>query len=127
LFDVGADLCLPISKQEKDAPLNPTLRVVQSQVDRLESAIDRLNAELQPLRSFILRGGTKEAAWAHWVCTVCRRAERRVASLARLEPINPLVLVYLNRLSDYLFVLARTLNAGGQADVLWKPGKGQTP
>jgi cob(I)alamin adenosyltransferase len=122
LFDVGADLCVPI---KQDVPEDSSLRIVASQVDRLEAAIDALNQSLQPLNSFIVRGGTVSASWAHLACTVCRRAERRIVTLAALEPINPLVVVYLNRLSDFLFVLARTLNDFGRADVLWQPGKGR--
>ena len=124
LFDVGADLCVPIA----DAPHeHPPLRVTQSQADKIELAVDRVNADLSPLHSFILRGGTSAAAWCHFACTVCRRAERRVSALLAVEgreKCNSLVLIYLNRLSDYLFVLARMLNHNGANDVLWKPGEG---
>jgi cob(I)alamin adenosyltransferase len=122
LFDVGADLCLPQSVDE-----NPGqhLRVRAEQAQRLEAAIDRLNADLAPLRSFVLPGGTQAAAWCHQARTVCRRAERDVVTLQRTEAVNPQVLIYLNRLSDLLFVLARVCNDGGKADVLWVPGKNQ--
>ena len=122
LFDVGADLCIPEAENEaKDS----SLRVVQSQIDKMEQAIDRLNKDLPPLKSFILPGGSPAAAWCHVARTVCRRAERRVVSLSKNEPVNPLVLIYLNRLSDLLFVLGRVLNGGGKSDVLWKPGAGR--
>jgi cob(I)alamin adenosyltransferase len=120
LFDVGADLCLP---QSTSKPSNPPLRVRPEQAERLEKAIDRLNANLAPLTSFVLPGGQPAAAWCHLARTVCRRAEREVVALSQTEPINPQVVIYLNRLSDLLFVLARVRNAGGQEDVLWQPGK----
>ncbi|SRR5581483_3740784 len=120
LFDVGADLCVPPADGE---PPGQRLRVTAAQAERLERAIDRLNEPLGPLHSFVLPGGTPAAAWLHLARTVCRRAERAVVALARLEPVNPQVLVYLNRLSDLLFVLARSANDGGQADVLWVPGQ----
>jgi cob(I)alamin adenosyltransferase len=120
LFDVGADLCVP---ERADEPPGQHLRVRPEQAQRLEAAIDRLNAGLEPLTSFVLPGGTFPAAWAHLARTVCRRAERAVVTLARSEPINPQLVVYLNRLSDLLFVLARVFNRNGQADVLWVPGK----
>ena len=123
LFDVGADLCVPQPADEKPGD---RLRVRPEQAQKVESAIDRLNANLTPLYSFVLPGGTPTAAWCHLARTVCRRAERAVVSLARTEPINPQVIVYLNRLSDLLFVLARHYNGQGHADVLWEPGKGGT-
>jgi cob(I)alamin adenosyltransferase len=123
LFDVGADLCLP---QPPDEPAGHRLRVRPEQAQRLEAAIDRLNAGLAPLASFVLPGGTPPAAWCHLARTVCRRAERAAVTLARAEPVNPEVIVYLNRLSDLLFVLARTYNGQGQADVLWVPGQTQS-
>jgi cob(I)alamin adenosyltransferase len=120
LFDVGADLCRPqSSKEESKKPL----RVQPEQVSRLEQAIDRLNAALSPLNSFVLPGGTQSAAWCHLARTVCRRAERDVVTLGRGEQINPQALVYLNRLSDLLFVLSRVYNGNGKEDVLWVPGK----
>lgn len=122
LFDLGADLCIP---SEVDEPVGKSLRVAGSQVERLESAIDRLNAGLEPLRSFVLPGGTPASAWCHLARTVCRRAERRVVSLASVEDVNPFVLAYLNRLSDLLFVLSRRFNGDGALDVLWRPGQQQ--
>src|SRR6266446_4246469 len=120
LFDVGADLCAPLpSEGEADR----RLRIQPIQAERLEKAIDRLNASLQPLKSFVLPGGSIGAAWCHLARTVCRRAEREVVALSRTEPVNPQVIVYLNRLSDFLFVLARVLNANGSLDVLWVPGQ----
>src|SRR5947209_13792782 len=119
LYDVGADLCLP--QREGESP-GKALRVTAAHVARLEAAIDRLNAGLPPLTSFVLPGGTIAAAWCHLARTVCRRAERDVVTLMRGEPVNPQVLVYLNRLSDLLFVLARVLNNQGTGDVLWVPG-----
>jgi cob(I)alamin adenosyltransferase len=123
LFDVGADLCCPQKPEESP---DQVLRVTAGQAARLEKAIDRLNAPLQPLRSFILPGGSPAAAWAHVARTVCRRAEREVVALSHQQPINPQVLIYLNRLSDLLFVLARVYNNQGQDDVLWKPGLTQS-
>src|SRR5438093_1318248 len=122
LFDVGADLCLP---QKSDELPGRSLRVQANQASRLEAAIDRLNARLAPLRSFVLPGGTPLAAWCHLARTVCRRTEREVVILARTESINPQIIVYLNRLSDLLFVLARACNDDGKADVLWQPGQSQ--
>ncbi len=119
LFDVGADLCRP---QAPDEASGARLRVRPDQAERLEQAIDRLNTGLSPLTSFVLPGGHPTAAWAHLARTVCRRAEREVVALAHAEPVNPTVVVYLNRLSDLLFVLARVYNNNGQGDVLWQPG-----
>ena len=125
LFDVGADLCIPAIANEQPGDV---LRVTAAQAERLEQAIDRLNEGLNPLKSFVLPGGTAAAAWLHLARTVCRRAERAVVTLMRGEPVNPQVLVYLNRLSDFLFVLARAANAGGGGDVLWVPGQNrETP
>jgi cob(I)alamin adenosyltransferase len=123
LFDVGADLCLPQSADEKPGA---HLRVRAKQAERLEQAIDRLNADLAPLTSFVLPGGQGAAAWCHLARTVCRRAERDVVSLSCGETINPQVIVYLNRLSDLLFVLARIYNNSGRDDILWQPGQTQT-
>lgn len=123
LFDVGADLCLPQTSNERSGKV---LRVEAEQARRLEQAIDRLNERLQPLRSFVLPGGTPLAAWCHLARTVCRRAERDVVTLARTETVNPQVVIYLNRLSDLLFVLARVSNDDGKSDVLWTPGKNQS-
>jgi cob(I)alamin adenosyltransferase len=119
LFDVGADLCVPLSEGESPGQ---GLRVVSAQYEQLERAIDRLNEHLQPLRSFFLPGGTPAAAWLHLARTVCRRAERTVVTLMHTEKINAHALIYLNRLSDFLFVLARVANASGKGDVLWVPG-----
>jgi cob(I)alamin adenosyltransferase len=121
LFDVGADLCVPPAADETPGA---KLRVRAEQATRLEGEIDRLNARLQPLTSFVLPGGSRAAAWCHLARTVCRRAERAVITLARTEPVNPQVIVYLNRLSDLLFVLARIANSDGRDDVLWVPGQG---
>src|SRR5205823_11509441 len=112
LFDVGADLCVPPAPDETPGQ---RLRVGPEKAARLEGVIDRLNEGLQPLNSFVLPGGQPAAAWCHLARTVCRRAEREVVTLARSEPVNPQVVVYLNRLSDLLFVLARVLNDGGRA------------
>jgi cob(I)alamin adenosyltransferase len=122
LFDVGADLCVPATADEDPGS---RLRVRPEQATRLEAAIDRLNAPLGPLTSFVLPGGRGPAAWCHLARTVCRRAERDVVTLGRQASINPQVIVYLNRLSDLLFVLARVYNNNGQDDVLWRPGKTQ--
>jgi cob(I)alamin adenosyltransferase len=122
LFDVGADLCVPRAPDEGGGQ---RLRVKEEQSQRLEAAIDRLNAPLKPLNSFVLPGGKAAAAWCHVARTVCRRAERDVVTLAREEPVSPQVIVYLNRLSDLMFVLARALNHQGQGDVLWVPGQTQ--
>jgi cob(I)alamin adenosyltransferase len=122
LFDVGADLCVPPTPQEE---AGKALRVTAGQAERLEKAIDRLNENLQPLRSFVLPGGTPAAAWLHLARTVCRRAERAVVTLMRTEAVNQQVLIYLNRLSDFLFVLARVANDDGKGDVLWVPGAGR--
>jgi cob(I)alamin adenosyltransferase len=116
LFDVGADLCRPGTAGDGK------LRVSEDQVLRLEREIDAMNATLAPLRSFVLPGGRPAAAALHLARTVTRRAERLAWALAATEPVNPAALRYLNRLSDHLFVLARRLNDGGAADVLWVPG-----
>lgn len=122
LFDLGADLATPLGAFDTPdfAPSDMVLRIVPGQVDWLESAIDRHNAALPPLRSFILPGGSEPAARVHLARAIARRAERAIAALAVAEPVNPAALTYLNRLSDYLFVLARAINAG--ADPLWVPG-----
>ncbi|MBB6254083.1 cob(I)yrinic acid a,c-diamide adenosyltransferase [Nitrospirillum iridis] len=118
LFDLGADLCTP----EQENPQYPPLRIIDAQVTRLEQEIDALNAELAPLSSFILPGGTPAAAFLHQARTVTRRAERLVAALAEREPVTPAAFKYLNRLSDFLFVLGRHVNDRGAGDVLWVPG-----
>jgi cob(I)alamin adenosyltransferase len=118
LFDLGADLCRPGS--DFDDP--KTLRIRESQVERLEREIDAMNAELKPLTSFVLPGGSPAAAYLHLARTVTRRGERLVCELAEVESVNPAAIHYLNRLSDHLFVLSRWLNRVDQADVLWVPG-----
>jgi len=122
LFDVGADLCVPLEPVEA---ASQRLRVQPAQAARLEAAIDRINAILAPLRSFVLPGGKPLAARCHLARTICRRAERDVVTLARTECVDPQVMVYLNRLSDLLLVLGRACNQDGKADVLWQPGKTQ--
>jgi cob(I)alamin adenosyltransferase len=121
LFDLGADLCVPDLEGDAAAE-HPRLRMAASQVARLEHEIDAMNAGLQPLRSFVLPGGTPLAARLHLCRTVCRRAERHAVALAAAEKVNPEAIRYLNRLSDWLFVAARVANDGGRADVLWVPG-----
>jgi cob(I)alamin adenosyltransferase len=122
LFDLGADLCVPDRGQK--LPYEP-LRVSEAQVKRLEDEIDQMNASLQPLRSFILPGGTAAAAALHVARTVCRRAERVMVELAAMpeEPVSEAALKYINRLSDFLFVAGRYVNDKGAADVLWVPGQ----
>jgi cob(I)alamin adenosyltransferase len=120
LFDLGADLATP---GEDFAPGEMTLRIVASQVEWLEQAMDTLNDNLEPLRSFILPGGSEAAARVHVARASTRRAERAATALAAGDPVNPAALAYINRLSDYLFVLARAINAGAAGDVLWVPGQ----
>jgi cob(I)alamin adenosyltransferase len=115
LFDIGADLCVPGEADDR-------LRVTRSLPDFYEQVVERFNAELTPLSSFVLPGGTPASAYAHLARTVIRRAERRVVTLAQQEQINPEVVRALNRLSDLMFVIGRRLNANGEADVLWTPG-----
>jgi len=119
LFDLGADLATP---GEDFTPSQMVLRMVGSQTQWMEDAIDRLNADLAPLTSFILPGGSESAARVHVARASARRAERSMVALAQAEPVNPAALSYINRLSDYLFVLARTLNGKGADDVRWVPG-----
>jgi len=114
LFDVGADLSVPYGVTDR-------LRVTQEQIDALEEACDAFNADLPELKSFVLPGGTESAARLHVARTVCRRAERDTLLASQEVELNPLVLVYLNRLSDLLFILARAANAGRE-EILWKPG-----
>lgn len=121
LFDLGADLCRPDMEKDGEADY-PPLRMLPGQVDRLEAEIDLMNAELDPLRSFILPGGTALAAQLHVCRTVARRAERLATELATKEVINDAAVRYLNRLSDWFFVAARVANNGGKDDVLWVPG-----
>jgi cob(I)alamin adenosyltransferase len=122
LFDLGADLCVPEEPGLDPEMAKAALRIVDSQVERLEREIDRMNAELAPLNSFILPGGQPGPAQLHLARTVVRRAEREITALAEIEPVSPAVIRYVNRLSDHLFVLARWLNDKGRADVLWTPG-----
>lgn len=119
MFDLGADLATP---GEDFVPSEMVLRIVPSQVEWLEQAIDALNARLEPLASFVLPGGSEAAARIHVARATTRAAERAVAALAAEEPVNPAALAYVNRLSDLLFVLARVANEDGKADVKWVPG-----
>ena len=119
LFDLGADLATP---GEEFAPTDMTLRVVQSQIDRLEREIDRMNEVLGPLRSFILPGGTRGSGQVHVARAIARRAERSAVAASRERQLNPLALIYLNRLSDHLFVAARYVARTDGGDILWKPG-----
>jgi cob(I)alamin adenosyltransferase len=121
LFDLGADLCRPDMEKDKDAEYAP-LRMTDAQVARLESEIDDMNADLEPLRSFILPGGSALAAHLHICRTVSRRAERLTVELATMESVNPAAVKYLNRLSDWCFQAARIANDNGKNDVLWVPG-----
>jgi cob(I)alamin adenosyltransferase len=122
LFDVGADLCMP---GKGKGPGGARLDVTDAQVDWLEQEIDRLNADLAPLRSFVLPGGSPAAAYLHLARTVCRRAERLMVELKDQpdEDFSPAALKYINRLSDFLFVASRYANDKGARDVLWVPGK----
>lgn len=121
LFDLGADFCRPNHDQDADAEY-PPLRMVDTQVDRLEAEIDAMNDALSPLRSFILPGGSPLAAHLHLCRTVSRRAERLAVELSGEELVNPAAVKYLNRLSDWFFVASRIANNDGADDVLWVPG-----
>ena len=118
LFDIGADLCVPISEKNKDR-----LRLSTNQIETLELEIDEMNSILEPLNSFVLPGGCRSATFLHMARTICRRAERSVVSLRSQEKINDNTLVYLNRLSDWLFVASRVENQENSSEVLWAPGK----
>ncbi|MDX3927646.1 MAG: cob(I)yrinic acid a,c-diamide adenosyltransferase [Shinella sp.] len=122
LFDLGADLATP---DTGETPAYEPLRIVEAQVERLETEIDHLNADLQPLRSFVLPGGNAAAASLHVARTVARRAERRMVELQALEgeTVSREAIAYINRLSDFLFVVARWVNDKGRSDILWIPGK----
>jgi cob(I)alamin adenosyltransferase len=122
LFDLGADLCVP---DAATTSAGPPLRILESQQQRLEAEIDRLNANLAPLRSFVLPGGHPAAAHLHVARTICRRAERLMVELKAHEgePVNAHALAYVNRLSDFLFVASRWVNAKTVGDVMWVPGK----
>lgn len=119
LFDLGADLCMPVEPGEDPAQ---RLRIVASQLERLEAEVAAMNADLPALKSFVLPGGSAASAWAHHARTLARAAERAVVALAAAEPVNPEAVRYLNRLSDHLFVLGRWLNGRGASEVLWRPG-----
>jgi cob(I)alamin adenosyltransferase len=121
LFDLGADLCLPQEDSEKS---QNALRILGSQVERLEREIDMMNKDLAPLRSFVLPGGHPAAAYLHLCRTICRRAERLIVALADRpgEKVSGQALAYINRLSDHFFVSSRWVNARGLGDVLWSPG-----
>lgn len=121
LFDLGADLCRPDMARDAEAEY-PPLRMTDAQVTRLETEIDAMNTALEPLRSFILPGGSALAAHLHLCRTVSRRAERLCVALAAAEEVNPAAVRYLNRLSDWFFVASRIANDDGRADVLWVPG-----
>lgn len=122
LFDLGADLCVP--DRGEILPYEP-LRILPAQVERLEQEIDQLNAELEPLKSFILPGGSAASAYLQLARTVSRRAERLMVTLAKdpNEPVGEAALQYMNRLSDFLFVAGRYVNDKGRADILWVPGQ----
>ncbi|HTK79948.1 MAG TPA: cob(I)yrinic acid a,c-diamide adenosyltransferase [Rhizomicrobium sp.] len=118
LFDLGADLCVPESGRRGEG----ALRILDAQVERLEREIDFMNADLKPLNSFVLPGGTAAAAYLHLARTIVRRAERLAVELAENEKVAAPVVKYLNRLSDHLFVASRYVNEKGAKDVLWSPG-----
>ncbi len=122
LFDLGADIATPAARGDDFAPSQMVLRIVAAQVDWLEARIDEANARLQPLTSFVLPGGSEAAARLHLARALARSAERALTALAGAAPTNPQALAYINRLSDYLFVLARVANADGASDVKWVPG-----
>ena len=117
LFDLGADLCIPDKKN------NQKLKITKDRVDYIEEKIDIFNKQLSHLNSFILPGGSESSTYLHIARTVTRRAERKVVALSKKEVVNPVTIIYLNRLSDLLFVLARYTNNKGKKDILWKPGK----
>lgn len=122
LFDLGADLSTPISETKERYP---PLRIKKTQVEKIEQQIDKFNSNLKPLNSFILPGGTEASSLLHMSRTIARRAERDTSLLGSEEPINAQSLIYLNRLSDLLFVLCRVLNENGLKDILWIPGLNQ--
>ena len=121
LFDLGADLSTPIEERPKYEPL----RIKNSQVLNLEDMIDKFNDKLEPLNSFILPGGSEISCWLHIARTVARRAERSMTKLAEKDKINKQSLIYINRLSDFLFVVSRVTNDNGKDDILWVPGGSQ--
>jgi len=119
LFDLGADLSTPIEENPKFEPL----RINDTQVLNLENLIDKFNIKLEPLNSFILPGGSEISCWLHVARTVARRAERSISKLSDCNQVNKQSLMYINRLSDFLFVVSRITNDNGKADVLWVPGE----
>ena len=121
LFDLGADLSTPIKKNPKFEPL----RIKDKQVLNLENLIDKFNDELEPLNSFILPGGSETSCWLHVARTVARRAERSISKLSDKNQVNKQSLMYINRLSDFLFVVSRITNDNGKGDILWVPGENQ--
>ncbi|WP_306088706.1 cob(I)yrinic acid a,c-diamide adenosyltransferase [Qipengyuania flava] len=122
LFDLGADLATPSTEDDDFAPSEMVLRMVAAQTEWLEQAIDAANAKLEPLTSFVLPGGSEASARLHVARAATRRAERAMTAMAKQLRTNPQALAYINRLSDYLFVLARTANDGGRSDIKWVPG-----
>ncbi len=122
MFDLGADLATPAGEDDDFAPSEMILRIVPAQVSWLEDRIDAINADLEPLTSFILPGGSEAAARLHLARTAARRAERSIAALVMQQPVNPAATAFINRLSDYLFVASRAVNDDGAGDVLWTPG-----
>ena len=122
LFDLGADLATPATEDDDFAPSEMVLRMVAAQTEWLEQAIDAANAKLEPLTSFVLPGGSEASARLHVARAATRRAERAMTAMAEQLRTNPQALAYINRLSDYLFVLARTANDGGRSDIKWVPG-----
>jgi cob(I)alamin adenosyltransferase len=123
MFDLGADLCVPETGRKGESAGFKALRVTANQVKRLEDEIDAMNANLAPLESFVLPGGSAAAAHLHLARTITRRAERLMVRLSRTEAVNPEAIKYINRLSDHLFVMARHANGDGADDVLWRPGR----
>lgn len=124
LFDLGADLCRPQAATPPGQAKPPSpLRISKTQVDRLEAEIDQMNESLEPLKSFVLPGGTALAAHLHLARTISRRAERGMTALAAEEPVNAHALKYINRLSDFFFVASRYANKESNGDVLWRPGE----
>ena len=121
LFDLGADLSTPIEESPKFEPL----RIKDSQVLNLENMIDKFNNKLEPLNSFVLPGGSQISCWLHIARTITRRAERSITKLAEKNKINKQSLIYINRLSDFLFVVSRITNDNGKSDILWDPGENQ--
>ena len=121
LFDLGADLSTPIKENPKFEPL----RIKKSQVLNLENMIDKFNNKLEPLNSFVLPGGSEMSCWLHIARTIARRAERSMSKLAKKNKINKQSLIYINRLSDFLFVVSRVTNDNGKFDILWVPGENQ--